>query len=77
MVYHQIWVIRIREHAIGDTVESTDFIQEFMLEDTVGSTELSVLAMKAVKVLQMRVGWLARSNSSRAVEQFANGIPAY
>ena len=58
-------------------MESTDFIQEFMLEDTVGSTELSVLAMKAVKVLQMRVGWLARSNSSRAVEQFANGIPAY
>jgi len=59
-------------------VESTDFTQEFMLEDTVGSTEFShLLAMKAVKVLQMRVGWLARSNSSIAVEQFANGILAY
>ena len=59
-------------------MESTVFIQKFMLEDTVGSTELShLLTMKAVKVLQMRVDWLARSNSSIAVEQIANGIPAY
>ena len=58
-------------------MESTAFIVEFMLEDIVGSTELSVLAMKAVKVLQMRVFWLVGSNSSIAVEQFANGIPVY
>jgi len=40
-------------------MESTAFILEFMLEDIVGSTNFShLLAMKAVKVLQMRVGWL-------------------
>jgi len=59
-------------------MESTAFILEFMLEDIVGSTNFShLLAMKAVKVLQMRVDWLAGSNSSRAVEWFVNGIPAY
>jgi len=34
-------------------VEFTAFMQKFMLENIVGSTELFVLAMKAVKV-----GWL-------------------
>ena len=59
-------------------MESTDFILEFMLEDIVESTNFShFLAMKAVKVLQMRVFWLVGSNSSIAVEQFANGIPVY
>jgi len=61
-------------------MESTAFILKFMLENTVGSTELSSPSNDSIKMLQTRVGWLARCNSSSiAVEQFANanGIPAY